>query len=80
MWCWGCDAREALLPSLHCAPCLAAAWGRIPIALPQCVNREQTDADRAAALALRPGPIRTPRVPRVVRASTFAANSLPPEK
>lgn len=46
IWCWFCDKRPALLPSLHCPSCLAAAWGRIPVVMPQCINREQTDADR----------------------------------
>lgn len=80
VWCWQCDAREALMPSLHCAHCLADSHRRSGRVAPQCVNREQTDADRAAALALRPDAIRQPRVPRVSRASTFASNALPPEK
>lgn len=46
VWCWECNAREALLPSLHCPVCLAASWRRKGIVNPQCVNRSQTDDDR----------------------------------
>jgi hypothetical protein len=39
--CWDCKKREALLPSLHCPLCLAAAWQRLGITEPWCPNYEQ---------------------------------------
>jgi hypothetical protein len=39
--CWDCKKRHALLPSLHCASCLAEAWRRLGITEPQCPNYEQ---------------------------------------
>jgi len=76
VWCWECDQEPALVPSNHCARCLAESHRRTGRLAPLCVNREQTAADRAACLALNPKQIRTPRVPRV---GTFATRSLPPE-
>lgn len=48
--CWNCGDQEALLPSLHCLPCLAAARRRLGIPLPHAENRAQTDTDRERAL------------------------------
>lgn len=45
--CWDCREREALMPSLHCGGCLGAAYARKGIVDPQCLNRVQTDADKA---------------------------------
>ena len=49
VWCWSCSQRPALMPSLHCQPCLAEAWRRTGTMAPQCMNREQTQADVDAA-------------------------------
>lgn len=46
--CWNCGERDALIPSLHCGLCLRAHYARTGIVLPFCMNRAQTDADRAA--------------------------------
>lgn len=46
--CWECKTREALIPSLHCGGCLGAHYIAHHIVLPFCMNRAQTDADRAA--------------------------------
>jgi hypothetical protein len=46
--CWNCGARPALMPQLHCPPCLAEAWRRTGAAM-ACVSREQTPADVEAA-------------------------------
>ena len=45
--CWECGAREALMPSLHCGGCLGAVYGRKGIVDPQCLNRAQTEHDKA---------------------------------
>lgn len=45
--CWECTDRLALLPSLHCPVCLAAAWRRLNITDPQCEQREQTEDDKS---------------------------------
>lgn len=45
--CWECKQHEALLPSLHCPKCLADAWRRLGIVEPQCIQREQTEADKS---------------------------------
>lgn len=44
--CWNCKRAEALLPSLHCAPCLTEAWRRNGIIEPRCEQREQTEEDK----------------------------------
>ena len=49
IWCWNCSQRPALMPSLHCPVCLAASWRRTGTTAPQCMNREQTQADVDAA-------------------------------
>lgn len=45
--CWACGERRALMPSLHCHVCLAAAHRRVGRVAPLCVNREQTPEDIA---------------------------------
>ncbi len=42
--CWNCGARPALMPQLHCPPCLAEAWRRTGAAM-ACPSRAQTPAD-----------------------------------
>lgn len=49
LWCWNCGHKPALMPSLHCPHCLAESWRRRGI-VGQCVQREQTPQDVAAAL------------------------------
>ena len=44
IWCWNCSKVRALMPSLHCHRCLAAAR-RLKGHVGLCVNREQTPAD-----------------------------------
>lgn len=51
--CWNCKRHEALMPSLHCAPCLGEAWRRLNIHDPRCEQREQTDEDKR--LMAQPG-------------------------
>jgi len=41
LWCAACVEAHALLPSLHCGPCLGAAYARLGIVQPACLNREQ---------------------------------------
>lgn len=41
IWCAACVERHALLPSLHCGLCLGAAYSRLGIVQPECVNTEQ---------------------------------------
>lgn len=43
--CWNCKRERALMPSLHCATCLASAWERLGIIEPKCEQREQTEDD-----------------------------------
>lgn len=45
IWCWSCSERRALMPSLHCHLCLAAAHRRAGRLAPLCTNREQAPAD-----------------------------------
>ncbi len=47
IYCWNCSQRPALMPSLHCPPCLAEAWRRNGARM-LCQNREQTPADAEA--------------------------------
>jgi len=49
IWCATdrCE-RIALLPSLHCGSCLGAAYSRMHIVNPQCINREQSPAKEVA--------------------------------
>lgn len=44
IWCWNCGSHPALIPSLHCASCLAEAWRRTGAQM-RCMNREQAPAD-----------------------------------
>lgn len=46
--CCRCDTLPALIPSLHCGKCLGAHYIKHHIVLPHCMNRAQTDEDRAA--------------------------------
>ncbi len=46
VWCWECKREAALMPSLHCPPCLADAWDRLGITEPVCEQREQTERDK----------------------------------
>lgn len=46
--CWECRERLALLPSLHCGACLGAAYSRLHIVNPQCINRAQPRAAEVA--------------------------------
>jgi Zn finger protein HypA/HybF involved in hydrogenase expression len=48
VWCWHCESADALLPSLHCPKCLGAHYAKHKIVDPQCINRQMTEADRAA--------------------------------
>jgi hypothetical protein len=49
IYCWNCSQRPALMPSLHCPPCLAEVWRRTGSEM-RCENREQTEEDvRACA-------------------------------
>lgn len=41
LWCWSCVERHALLPSLHCGLCLGAAYARMGIVSPACLNHSQ---------------------------------------
>jgi hypothetical protein len=41
VWCAECVERHALLPSLHCGLCLGAAYSRLGIVVPACLNHEQ---------------------------------------
>jgi hypothetical protein len=49
LWCWACSNAPALMPSLHCSPCLAASYRRSGTVAPLCVNRRQTPEDAEAA-------------------------------
>lgn len=43
VWCATDNCQSlALIPSLHCAQCLGAAWRRLGIVEPRCANREQS--------------------------------------
>jgi len=58
--CWTCGARRALMPQLHCAVCLAAAYrARGGLVAGTVQNREQTDADRAFMRFETPQPTTT---------------------
>jgi hypothetical protein len=48
IWCWACEQRPALMPSLHCHLCLVAEHKRLGI-IGTCINRPQTPADVEAA-------------------------------
>jgi hypothetical protein len=49
IYCRNCSRRPALMPSLHCPPCLAEVWRRTGSEM-RCENREQTEEDvRACA-------------------------------
>ncbi len=50
IWCWNCSQRAALMPSLHCPVCLADSWRRTGTVAPQCMNRDQTQADVDAVM------------------------------
>lgn len=41
VWCAHCKVEPALMPSLHCGRCLGAAYSRLGIVMPACVNRAQ---------------------------------------
>lgn len=41
LWCANCVERHALMPSLHCGLCLGAAYVRMGIVQPACLNHEQ---------------------------------------
>lgn len=41
--CWNCRNQLALMPSLHCPECLGAAYHRLGIVEPLCMQQEQQE-------------------------------------